>query len=166
MNEYDWSKFTLRVPISADITKIYSLWTTQDGLVKWFLKKAEFTKPDKSIRNRESNIQKDDTYAWNWHGYSDDMVERGAILEANGKDFLKFVFGKAGTVSISIKEEQGAALVELLQEEIPVDEKSKVSFHLGCTKGWVFYLANLKSVLEGGPDLRNKNIDLKNVISA
>lgn len=29
-----------------------------------------------------------------------------------------------------------------------------------------FYLANLKSVLEGGLDLRNKNVNIPNVISA
>jgi hypothetical protein len=30
-----------------------------------------------------------------------------------------------------------------------------------CQLGWTFYLANLKSVIEGGVDLRNKNVDLK-----
>jgi uncharacterized protein YndB with AHSA1/START domain len=166
MQEYDWSKFTLRVPINSEISDIYDSWTTQNGLEKWFLRKAEFTKHDKSFRERDSHIQKDDTYAWKWHGYNDDAVERGTVIEANGKDFLKFVFGKAGIVSIKITTEEGSSLVELVQSEMELDEKSKVGFHLGCTKGWVFYLANLKSILEGGLDLRNKNIKIKEVITA
>jgi hypothetical protein len=32
--------------------------------------------------------------------------------------------------------------------------------------GWTFYLANLKSVLEGGLDLRNKNARLQRLVNA
>lgn len=31
--------------------------------------------------------------------------------------------------------------------------------HIGYKTGWTFYLANLKSILEGGIDLRNRNPD-------
>jgi uncharacterized protein YndB with AHSA1/START domain len=166
MKDYDWSKFTLRIPIKADIHQIYNFWTTQDGLEKWFLKKAEFKKTEKSLRDRNSQIQKNDTYEWSWYGYSDDSVERGTVLETNGKDFLKFIFGKAGIVNVYIKTEQTGNIVELEQSEMQVDEKSKINFHLSCSKGWVFYLTNLKSVLEGGLDMRNKDINLKEVISS
>ena len=37
---------------------------------------------------------------------------------------------------------------------------------MGCLEGWTFYLTNLKSVIEGGLDLRNKNLDIKGVINA
>ena len=56
--------------------------------------------------------------------------------------------------------------MELTQEKIPLDEESKVNYHLGCMEGWTFYLANLKSILEGGIDLRNKNVNLTKVINA
>jgi uncharacterized protein YndB with AHSA1/START domain len=166
MQDYDWTKFTLRIPIKAGIHKIYDFWTTQDGLEKWFLRNAEFTKADKSLRDRNSHIQKDDTYEWMWYGYSDDTVERGAVLETNGRDYLKFKFGKAGIINVNIRTEQDITLVELVQSEMQLDEKSKINFHLGCSKGWVFYLTNLKSVLEGGLDLRNKDINIKDVISS
>jgi hypothetical protein len=32
--------------------------------------------------------------------------------------------------------------------------------------GWSFFMVNLKSILENGYDLRNKNEELKNVITA
>jgi len=144
MSSRDWSKFVVRVPVYTDAQ------TTPDGAV---------VKP-------QDYIQTGDKYEWRWHGWSDDVVERGTFLDANGKDFLKFVFGKAGIVSVQIKIEEGAAIVELTQEEIPVDEESKFSFHVGCSTGWTFYLANLKSVLEGGLDLRNKNIKLQKVLNS
>jgi hypothetical protein len=33
-------------------------------------------------------------------------------------------------------------------------------------KGWIFYMINLKSVLEGGLDMRNRKVELKNVLTA
>jgi uncharacterized protein YndB with AHSA1/START domain len=164
--EFDWSKFTLRIYINSDLAKIYYLWTTQDGLEQWFLRKAEASTPDKSIRNRETHMQKDDTFTWMWHGWGDELAERGTVLEANGKDYIKFTFGNAGTVSVKIIKEAGVSLIELKQEDIPIDEKSKVSYHLGCNTGWRFYMVNLKSIVEGGIDLRNKDINLKAVVNS
>jgi hypothetical protein len=53
-----------------------------------------------------------------------------------------------------------------LQDEIPVNETAMHNWHLGCKTGWTFYLANLKSIYEGGIDLRNKNINLHEVINS
>ena len=40
------------------------------------------------------------------------------------------------------------------------------SIYVDCSYGWTFFLANLKSVLEGGIDLRNRNVDIKNVVNS
>jgi hypothetical protein len=32
---------------------------------------------------------------------------------------------------------------------------------LDCRDGWTFYLTNLKCVIEGGPDLREKDPDME-----
>ena len=45
-------------------------------------------------------------------------------------------------------------------------ETEQQHFYIECGKGWTFYMTNLKSILEGGLDLRNKNINLKQVINA
>lgn len=98
------------------------------------------------------------------------MVEFGEIVEVNGTDLIKFTFGGASaanmTVSVTIKNEEGEKIVELTQENIPEDEDGKTKYHLGCMEGWTFYLANLKSILEGGIDLRNKNEKLQKVINS
>jgi len=163
---YDWSRFVQRVNIKASISTLYAAWATQQGLESWFLRSAIFTTPGKVQRPAGSFVQAGDTYAWLWHGYDDTTTEHGEILAANGENRLKFIFGKAGIVTVSIYEEQGETIVELKQEEIPTDEKCKAYFHIGCSTGWVFYLANLKSILEGGIDLRNRNIALQRVITA
>jgi len=36
---------------------------------------------------------------------------------------------------------------------------------LGCASGWAFYLVNLKSIYEGGLDLRNKTPALKHMLN-
>jgi uncharacterized protein YndB with AHSA1/START domain len=166
MSTYDWSCFKKRISIKASVQDIYNALSTEDGLEKWFLRKALFTNPDNSRLDSKQHIEKGTTYEWWWHGYSDAAAELGTILEANGKNYLRFVFGKAGTVSILIKEEKSEVVTELVQEDIPEDDESRVNFHLQCSAGWVFYLANLKSILEGGIDLRNKNNELTNVINS
>jgi uncharacterized protein YndB with AHSA1/START domain len=163
---YDWSRFVKRVDIKADPVVIYRALTTREGLESWFLRKALLYSSNNSSKPEKEPVIKGDRYEWYWHGWGDDTSERGDFLEANGKDRMGFSFGKAGNVFITVKFESNESVVELIQENIPVDEESKVNFHLGCTKGWVFYLANLKSILEGGIDLRNKNVSLKNMINA
>ena len=166
MNTNTWTRFIKRIPINSNIEKIYKAWATQAGLESWFLRKAEFTYAEENLRDKNEFVESGDKFEWMWYGWSDDVVEKGKIIEANGKDFIKFTFGKAGIVNVQIKTEENETIVELTQEEIPVDEESKFNFYVGCGEGWTFYLANLKSILEGGIDLRNKNIKLTRVINS
>jgi uncharacterized protein YndB with AHSA1/START domain len=164
--EYDWSRFKVRINIEASKESIYEAWTSQEMLELWFLRLAEFTDHSGLVKGRFEKIGKGDRYKWLWHGYGDDTAEMGTILEANGDDTIKFTFGKAGNCTILIKEVSGENLVEIIQDEIPVDEAGKQHFHIGCQLGWTFYLANLKSMLEGGVDLRNKNEQLKGMLNS
>jgi uncharacterized protein YndB with AHSA1/START domain len=163
---YDWTQFVVRIPVNAPVQVIYDAWTSQDKLENWFLRRALFTSANAQLRKENEPIQVGDTYQWQWYGWSDDVTEQGEILEANGENRMGFVFGKAGVVSVIIYAEGDQSIVELSQKSIPTDEKSRVNFHMGCSNGWTFYLANLKSFLEGGLDLRNKNEDLRGVLNS
>lgn len=156
----------LRINIESTTQKIYDAWTTQAGLESWFLRQAEFTRPDGIVRQRNEYFQKGDTYEWRWHGYPDDVYERREVLVANGRDYLSFRFSGDCIVSIRVFEETGETICELTQENIQPDEQSRIHYYHGCSLGWTFYLANLKSLLEGGIDLRNKNMNLPNVVNA
>lgn len=163
---YDWSRFVVRIAINAPADKLYHAWATREGMEDWFLRLSEYKKPDGAIRGNKEYVEKGDTYKWLWHGWPDDTVEHGTILDCNGKDYFKFSFGKAGNCAVSIKKEEGEMMVELVQDNIPTDEQGMHYWHLGCKTGWTFYLANLKSLHEGGIDLRNKNEKLQQVLNS
>lgn len=166
MEKKDWSKFVLRIPVNAGSQEIYDRWTTPKGLESFFLRQARFTAANGTAKANDQQIAEGDTYEWRWFGYPDSVTETGTVLAANGKDFLQFVFGKAGTVSVTVKTVEGSTIVELIQDNIPTDEESKFNFHIGCQGGWLFYLVNLKSLMEGGIDLRNRDEKLTAVINS
>ncbi len=167
MSSFDWSSFTVRINIkSSSIEQLYRAWATRAGIEYWFLRMSEYSKADGELRSADEPVHTGDTYRWRWFGYSDEVTETGEILDCNGNDFFKFRFGNAGNCSVRIYPEQDELIVELLQDNIPTDDKSKEIWHIGCKTGWTFYLANMKSLFEAGIDLRNKNENIQNVVSA
>ena len=166
MTDFNWSRFTVRITVKASPKDLYKAWATKKGIEQWFLRLSEYKKPDGILRAANEYVGPGDTYRWLWHGWPDDMVETGSILDCNGKDQISFKFGVAGDCTVNIKTEDGENIVELIQENIPVDEKGMQYYHLGCKTGWTFYLANLKSLTEGGIDLRNRNEKIQRVINS
>lgn len=163
---FDWSRFTVRININAPAEKLYQAWVTRENIEIWFLRFSEYKTKNNTVRKGDEPVQKGDTYVWRWHGYPDSVKEEGTILEANGKDFIKFSFGKAGICSVSIREEDGETIVEMLQENIPTDDHGRQYYHIGCKTGWTFYFTNMKSLYEGGIDLRNKNEKLQDMLNS
>lgn len=163
---YDWGRFSVRINIAAPVEKLYSAWATRRGIEYWFLRFSEYKKEDGSIRSDDEHVEAGDTYKWLWHGYPDETVEYGSILSCNNKDQFDFSFGKAGNCHIRIYKEQNETIVELMQDNIPTDEHGKQYWHVGCKTGWTFYLANMKSLFEGGVDLRNRNVALQEMLNS
>jgi len=162
-----WSEIRLRINIDTTIEKVYKAWTTQAGLESWFLRMAP-AKDSKGVGKKETDaLVKGDTYHWRWHGFEDDVALDGRVLESNGKDKFVFSFSMDCPVTISIYKELDQVIVELVEENIPTEQRGPIFKHYLSNKaGWTFYLVNLKSVLEGGLDMRNFNAKLKNVITA
>jgi uncharacterized protein YndB with AHSA1/START domain len=148
MENFDWTSFTLRIPIKANMETLYAAWTTKSEIEKWFLKEA----------NYES-----DTYFWHWFLYEE--TEKGRITRANGIDTFEFTFAGECLVTIKLTAENDHTVVTLTQSNIPTDDNSKRNIRLGCHNGWSFYLVNLKSVYEGGLDLRNKDTRFKPMLN-
>ena len=166
MTDYDWSKFSLRIPVKADVGIIYKAWATKKGIESWFLRTANYVTQDEVQRKDNDFIQKGDRYTWLWHGYDDETVEHNDIIEANGQDLISFVFAGHCMVTVEIGMLDDEIIVQLTQENIPTSEESRVNIHIGCMEGWTFYLSNLKSILEGGIDLRNRNVNIGKVLNA
>lgn len=166
MRSFNWKQFVLRVPVKAPAATIFNAWTSQDGLESWFLRSAVFTDENGKTRPRNETVKPGDQFTWLWHGYDDNSVDKHTILENNGKDQLKFGFADRCIVTVTVKEEAGETICELVQDMTMDDEESQRYFYIDCGKGWTMYLINLKSILEGGIDLRNRNVTLPNVVNA
>ncbi|QPH41509.1 SRPBCC family protein [Pedobacter endophyticus] len=163
MENFDWTTFTLKIAVKATVAEIYNAWTTAAELERWFLIDAGFTDENGLQLNKAQQALKGDSYKWTWYLYND--IEHGKITDANGKDRFEFTFAGNCLVEIRLKEEFEYVIVTLTQRNIPTDDVSKKEIRLGCHNGWSFYLINLKSVYEGGLDLRNKDNRFKPMIN-
>jgi len=163
---FDWGQFVVRINVNAAADKLYRAWATRSGMESWFLRLSEYKSPENKVRDNSELVTKGDKYKWLWYGWPDETVEYGEILEANGKDTFSFSFGKAGNCIVRIYSEQNETIMELKQYNIPADDEGKHYWHVGCKTGWTFYLTNLKSLFEGGIDLRNKNDKLQQMLNS
>lgn len=163
MTNFDWTTFTRKIAIKARVSDLYDAWTKASEIEKWFLSKAVFSDTNNAPIARDQPIAKGFSYEWNWYLY--DTTEQGKITDTNGKDFIQFTFAGNCLVDIKLYSQGDHVIVELTQKNIPTDDHSKQGIRLGCDTGWSFFLVNLKSVYEGGLDLRNKNNHFKGMIN-
>lgn len=153
MNEYKFSKTAFERGVLLDTSKeeAYKYAATSDGIAKWFIGKAQYTSPDNEVRKGDEPAQKGDIFKWDW--VYKDLTLEGEVLDANGKDYIKFSFGKTASVSIRISKVGKRILFNLTQEsdsENPMEEFS----HINCYVCWTLFVLNLKSVAENAADLR------------
>ncbi len=163
MENFNWTTFTQKIAIHASISDLYDAWTIPKEIEQWFLSKALFENANGHTLKETESIKQGDVYQWSWFLF--DVIEKGKIIEANGTDLLKFTFAGDCIVEVKLTELEDSVLVELTQSNIPTDDQSKKNIRLGCASGWSFFLVNLKSVYEGGIDLRNKNEDFKGMLN-
>lgn len=163
MKNFDWTRYTKRIAVRASLKSIYEAWTIPEELERWFLEDAKFYDQDNHAIGKQVPADKGSKYKWKWHLYDD--TTKGRIVEANGKDFFQFTFEGECIVEVKLTTERDYTLVELTHKNIPTDDESKQYIRLGCASGWTFYLTNLKSVYEGGLDLRNKDEELHLMIN-
>lgn len=163
MKDFNWTSFTRRIAVKADMGDLYAAWTKSADIEKWFLGEATFFDAEGNPVGPDTSVGQNGSYAWRWFLYDD--TEQGKITEANGKDRLQFTFAGECLVDVTLTAEHEYVVVELTQKNIPTDDDSKQHIRLGCHTGWSFYLLNLKSVYEGGLDLRNKDTRLKPMLN-
>ena len=165
-HEFDPAKFRefkLRVNVNTSIENAYRAFASAAGASSWFLRMA-YKDKEGNLRSGDDLVQEGDEYVLS-DTKSDKVLITGKILKANGRDLFSFAFSKGCPVTISIYREQDETIVQLIESNLPTDEDTIRKHFIGDTKGWIFFLTNLKSVLEGGLDLRNKNAAITNVIT-
>lgn len=144
----NWNSFRKRILISKPIETVYTSWTTQSEIERWFLEKARYFSSEGIKRDPDEQVRQGDSFSWKWNNW--EFEEKGNILDANGKDLISFTFGTGGNVHVHLKRKNGDTEVILIQDDIPDDEKSRMDLFVGCATGWTFWLANLKAWLEHG----------------
>jgi uncharacterized protein YndB with AHSA1/START domain len=155
MSAYDWSRFEIFFYIPKPVETLFARWTTSGGLESFFIRQARLRSADGRLRGASEPAEAGDRYEWDWwHPFSSSgRVE--AVDPGAGK--LSFTFGKTCRVDVTLSPADGTTLLHLVQRGIPLDEESRAHVHLDCRGGWIHFLMNLKSVLEHGIDLREKD---------
>lgn len=164
MNKSLWKEFVRKIPVKASRKALYKAWATEEGITSWFLRECSYTNEKDGLLFPNTPISKG-SYHWKWHGHPDNVFEDNKVIESNGIDFFKFGF-EGCIVTINIEEQEGFCMVTLTQGEVLFNENPDENLYVQCGYGWTFYLANLKSVYEGGLDLRNKDVSIKGVLNA
>jgi uncharacterized protein YndB with AHSA1/START domain len=159
----DWKSFVRRVYVAQPVSWLYRAWATTEGMESWFLQRAQFRAADGALRERDEFVQPQDTYAWHWHGYN--FTGEGQITEANGVDFVQFTFVRDAVVSVKFAEGEKRTLVELRQENHHDDGDQRAQTFVECFGGWTYHLTNLRSVAEGGLDLREKEHHVEDLVN-
>ena len=162
MKNYDWTQFTLKIPIKCTMKQAFDMWSTAQAIESWFLKEAKFFAEGKG-RGKNQKLEAGDSYEWKWVNY-DDYIGEGKVVDFKPNELVAFTFEKC-EVHVSFHQKSDSTIVELQQKNIPTDDESKANLHVGCTKGWTYHLTNLKNMLEGGKDLRNWDKEISGVLN-
>ena len=153
---FDWSRFRLGIHVQATPTRVYRALATASGMEKWYPNRATFHNKTGKKRLRTELARKGDSvYMWLVYGGGADGTLK--VLDARKDRMLKMTFGSAGRIWFTLRKSGGGTVLELIQHRIPTTPRARVDFHMGCRTGWTFFLTNLKSVMEKGPDLRESD---------
>lgn len=155
MPPYDWSRFDVYFYIQKPPDDIFKRWATSGGLESFFIRSARFRTSEGRIRDANELAQPGDHYQWEWwHPFESSGVVKTLDRQARK---LSFTFGTTCLVEVAISPSEGSTLIHLVQSGIPDDEDGRLNLHLDCRGGWIYFLTNLKAILEHGTDVRQKD---------
>ncbi|MDQ3019737.1 MAG: hypothetical protein M3R36_04085 [Bacteroidota bacterium] len=160
--KYNFNNFIQRIYINESGKDLYAMFSKGENLVKWFVKNSSYHTETGELRNNNESFKTNDEYLWEW---TDGAKLAGKILEADGKENFKFTFGNDVTIHLKLIKAGSRTLVELTQLQNIPDYEMRFENYMACFPGWSFYLINLKSICEGGIDLREKNPDIELLVN-
>lgn len=151
MPGYDWSQFHIHMYYLAPLDEVFRRFGTPAGMESFFVRTARFTGADGTLRSPDEFFVARDAYEFE---YVHDFSHGGSILDVELNSLISFSFGVC-TVAIHFREVDGATEVALHQTDCPVDDPERAWMHLNCRSCWIYFMTNLRSVLAGGPDIRD-----------
>lgn len=154
-SNFNFEKFTHAIYLNSLPEKVFEYIATASGISKWFIGNANYYYKDSNVRLGNDPARKGDSFLWKW--LNKDLELKGMVLESEpGKEFT-FTFSPVYKVSVKLMEEFGRTKLTLTQEYQVSSAKNDFNY-INCCVSWVFFLTNLKSVIENNADLREKEI--------
>lgn len=150
---YDWSRFSVHMYYRASLDDVFRAWATPRGLASFFIAQATHVSPDGSPRTADEITRAGDTYTWRWlHDFS----LTGQVLACEPKQHVAYTFGGPMRIDITVTAHDSEQVeVRLEQTGCAREDPDRAWSHLNCRSCWVYFMTNLKSVLEHGIDLRD-----------
>jgi hypothetical protein len=151
---YDWSRFDVHMLLPAHVDAVYDCWATAAGMERFFARRFEFITPEGAPREPTDRSHVGDSYRLTFHHPSE---LEGRVLECRPGRLFAFSFGQM-RVDVAFEPDGDRTLVRLVQSDIPTDDVGRAQSHLNCRSCWIYYLMNLRSVLEHDRDLRDSQL--------
>ena len=151
MDAYDWSRFHVRMYYLAPRDEVFQRFATSAGLASFFVHEARHIAPDGVLRGSDEAVQSGDRYEWT---YVHDFAHGGVFENVDPGREIRFSFG-AMTVNIGFRDVDEATEVDLHQTGCATEDPDRAWQHVNCRSCWIYFLTNLRSVLAGGPDVRD-----------
>lgn len=148
---FNWNKFTHGIYLNAPVEKIYEHVASASGITKWFIGEAKYYYKNLNIRLGNELSKKGDSFLWKW--LNKDLELKGLVTDSSENKIFQFTFSPLYLVTIDLAHEGARTKLLLTQEYQEGAERNEFNF-LNCCTCWVFFLTNLKSVIEHGIDLR------------
>jgi len=151
MDTYDWSQFHLRMYYLAPRADVFRRFATAAGLESFFIHSARHVAPDGTPRAPDEAVRTGDRYQWT---YVHDFAHGGTFEHVEKDRRVRFTFGTM-SVDVEFRDAPGATEVHLHQTGCATEDPDRAWQHLNCRSCWIYFLTNLRSILAGGPDVRD-----------
>jgi len=149
---YDWSRFAVTMHYAAPRERVFDYWASAIGLQSFFIGEAQHVDADGNPRAAEERAQTGDSYTWEFlHGFT----LEGEFLEVVPDERVVFTFGGDMRVEVSLHDAEGAIEVKLEQTGCATEDPARAWSHVNCRSCWIYFMTNLKGVLEHGTDIRD-----------
>ena len=151
MSSYDWTQFHVRMYYLAPLDEVFRRFSTAAGLESFFIYKAIHTSPEGMERDPAESAEAGDEYHWQ---YVHDFAHGGKFEKVEQNRLVRFTFGTM-MVNITFEDVGDAILVDLHQTNCATVDPERAWQHLNCRSCWIYFMTNLRSILAGGPDVRD-----------
>ncbi|NKB71220.1 MAG: hypothetical protein GKR89_29460 [Candidatus Latescibacteria bacterium] len=135
----------------APLTDVFNRFATAEGLESFFIHKAVHTQANGVPRRPDEQVQTGDRYHWT---YVHDFAHDGQFQRVETHQLIEFTFGPMA-VAVTFRDAGEATEVDLHQTNCASEDPERAWQHVNCRSCWIYFMTNLRSVLAGGPDVRD-----------